>query len=143
MCGEREFGPISVRLVGGSSPRVRGTPQAGLRQLLQPAFTAREIFHMATDEASPVIRELGVANLATALVALLSIVASGFVLPVAIALVTVWSAIAISYVSNWPIGFFVGGLGALSFGIGRSWAAFRRTRTARIGPAGAPVLQRI
>jgi zinc/manganese transport system permease protein len=64
-------------------------------------------------------------------------------LSVAIALVTVWSAIAISYVSNWPIGFFVGGLGALSFGIGRSWAAFRRSRTARIGPTGAPVLQRI
>ena len=58
---------------------------AGLRQLLQPAFTAREIFHMATDEALPVIRELGVANLTTALVALLSIVAPGFVLPVAIA----------------------------------------------------------
>ncbi|HEX3461960.1 MAG TPA: metal ABC transporter permease [Acidimicrobiales bacterium] len=64
-------------------------------------------------------------------------------LSVAIALVTVWSAIAISYVSNWPIGFFVGGLGALSFGIGRWWAAFRRGRTARIGPAGAPVLQRV
>jgi zinc/manganese transport system permease protein len=61
-------------------------------------------------------------------------------LSVAIALVTVWSAIAISYVSNWPIGFFVGGLGALSFGIGRSWAAFRRSRT---GTAGTPVLQRV
>lgn len=49
-------------------------------------------------------------------------------LSVVIALLTVWSSIAISYVSNWPIGFFVGALGALAFGIGRSWAAFRRTR---------------
>jgi zinc/manganese transport system permease protein len=64
-------------------------------------------------------------------------------LSVAIALVTAWSAIAISYLSNWPIGFFVGGLGAVSFGIGRSWAAFRRTRTAGVGPDGARVLQGI
>jgi zinc/manganese transport system permease protein len=64
-------------------------------------------------------------------------------LSVVIALVTVWSAIAISYVSNWPIGFFVGGLGALSFGIGRSWAAFRRTRSVRAEPDPALVLQRV
>jgi hypothetical protein len=57
---------------------------AGLRQLLQPAFTAREIFHMTSDEALPLIRELGVANLAAALVGLLSLAAPGFVLPVAI-----------------------------------------------------------
>jgi zinc/manganese transport system permease protein len=52
-------------------------------------------------------------------------------LSVVIALLTVWSAIAISYVSNWPIGFFVGAFGALAFGIGRGWAAFRRTRATR------------
>ena len=57
---------------------------AGLRQSLQPTFTARQIFHMSTDEALPVIRELGVANLATALVGLLSLTAPSFLLPVAI-----------------------------------------------------------
>jgi zinc/manganese transport system permease protein len=46
-----------------------------------------------------------------------------------IALVTVWSAIAISYLSDWPIGFFVGIFGALSYGIGRSWVALRQNRT--------------
>ena len=51
---------------------------------------------------------------------------------VVIALVTVWVAIAAAYVYNWPVGFFVGALGAVSYGIGRGWAAWRRTRTARI-----------
>jgi zinc/manganese transport system permease protein len=49
-------------------------------------------------------------------------------LSAAIALVTVWVAIAASYLYNWPVGFFVGTLGALSYGIGRGWAAWRRTR---------------
>jgi zinc/manganese transport system permease protein len=55
-------------------------------------------------------------------------------LSVVIALVTVWAAIAASYVYNWPVGFFVGVFGALSYGIGRGWAAWQRTRTRR--PAG-------
>jgi zinc/manganese transport system permease protein len=54
---------------------------------------------------------------------------------VAIALLTVWIAIAAAYLYNWPVGFFVGALGALSYGIGRGWAAWRRTRT---GPVTTP-----
>jgi len=46
---------------------------------------------------------------------------AAIVVSVAIALSTVWTAIALSYVSNWPVGFFVGGLGALSYGVGRAW----------------------
>jgi len=57
---------------------------AGLRQFLQPEFTARQIFGMSTDEALPVIRELGVANAATAVVGLLSLFMPAFLLPVAI-----------------------------------------------------------
>lgn len=49
-------------------------------------------------------------------------------LSVAIALVTVWAAIAASYTYNWPVGFFVGAFAALSFGLGRGWAAWQRTR---------------
>jgi zinc/manganese transport system permease protein len=56
-------------------------------------------------------------------------------LSVAIALITVWAAIAASYLYNWPIGFFVGALAALSYGLGRGWAAWRRTRTV---PLAAP-----
>jgi zinc/manganese transport system permease protein len=50
-------------------------------------------------------------------------------LSVAIALATVWAAIAISFVTDWPIGFFVGAFSALSYGVGRAWAAWRRTRS--------------
>jgi zinc/manganese transport system permease protein len=64
------------------------------------------------------------------------------VLSVCIALATVWTAIAISYQTNWPIGFFVGALGALSFGTGRAWVALRRTRPVRIESHGALALQR-
>ncbi len=49
-------------------------------------------------------------------------------LSVVIALLTVWTAIAASYVWNWPVGFFVGVLGALSYGVGRAWAAWSGTR---------------
>jgi zinc/manganese transport system permease protein len=49
------------------------------------------------------------------------------VLSVVIALLTVWVAIALSYLYNWPPGFTVGVLGAASFGLGRGWAAWRRT----------------
>ncbi len=33
----------------------------------------------------------------------------------AVALVTVWGAIALSYTTNWPVGFFVGALGACAY----------------------------
>ncbi len=48
---------------------------------------------------------------------------------VAIAVVTVWAAIAGSYLYNWPVGFFVGMLSALCYGFGRAWAAGRSPGT--------------
>jgi zinc/manganese transport system permease protein len=59
-------------------------------------------------------------------------------LSVGIALGTVWIAIASSFESNWPIGFFVGILSAVSYGVGRSWAAWRRHRDVRLQAAPAP-----
>ena len=47
-----------------------------------------------------------------------------------LALVTVWAALAASYASNWPVGFFVGVLAALLYGAGRAWAGWRRIRPA-------------
>lgn len=41
-------------------------------------------------------------------------------LSVVIALGIVWAAIACSYESNWPVGFFVGSFSALSYAIGRA-----------------------
>jgi zinc/manganese transport system permease protein len=55
-------------------------------------------------------------------------------LAVVIALVTVWTGIVVSYLSNWPLGFFVGIMGAAFFLAGRGYAAIARsaiTRSAR------------
>jgi zinc/manganese transport system permease protein len=56
-------------------------------------------------------------------------------LSVAIALLTVWSAIAASYMTNYPVGFFVGSLSAFAYALGRAWAAWRRRRVSLDGPA--------
>ena len=55
-------------------------------------------------------------------------------LSVLIALVTVWVAIAASYQSNWPLGFFVGVLGAAFFLAGKafSWARGKSENTVRL-----------
>jgi hypothetical protein len=57
---------------------------AGVRQLFQPEFTAREIFHVRGDEALTLVRELGVSNFAVGLVGLAAIAVPTFVLPSAI-----------------------------------------------------------
>jgi len=57
---------------------------AGLRQMVQPRFTAVEIFHLKSDEALALVTELGVANFAAAVVGLASLWAPSFVLPSAI-----------------------------------------------------------
>jgi zinc/manganese transport system permease protein len=47
---------------------------------------------------------------------------------VLIALATLWAAIACSFESNWPVGFFVATFSAAWFGLGRGIAAARRRR---------------
>jgi zinc/manganese transport system permease protein len=60
-------------------------------------------------------------------------------LSVAIALITVWAAIAISFLSNLPVGFFVGTFGALDYVGGRGWTAWRqKRRSGRTLAPGAP-----
>lgn len=41
---------------------------------------------------------------------------------VVVALATVWAAIACSYLSDWPVGFFVGAFSAAAYGLGRAWS---------------------
>jgi len=48
---------------------------------------------------------------------------------VLIALAVVWVSIAAAYETNWPVGFFVGALGAACYAAGRGWAAIRRSRS--------------
>src|SRR3984957_7163421 len=59
-------------------------------------------------------------------------------LSVLIALGTVWAAIALAYLTNLPIGFFVGSIGAGTYAVGRGWAGWKRNRAASppLGAAG-------
>jgi zinc/manganese transport system permease protein len=52
-------------------------------------------------------------------------------LSVVLSLVTVWAAIAVSYQTNWPIGFFVGTIAAACYAAGRGWMALRASRLRR------------
>ncbi|HYB27075.1 MAG TPA: metal ABC transporter permease [Solirubrobacteraceae bacterium] len=52
-------------------------------------------------------------------------------LSVVIALIVVWAAIALSYQTNWPVGFFVGTASATAYAAGRLWAFGRRHRGTR------------
>ena len=61
-------------------------------------------------------------------------------LSVLFALVTVWAALACSYVSNWPVGFYVSVLSATWFAAGRgylAWCRFASSATSR--PSGSRV----
>jgi zinc/manganese transport system permease protein len=64
-------------------------------------------------------------------------------LSVVLAVVTVWAAIAASYETNWPVGFFVGAIGAACYATGRGWAALRQTRMARSGGLASARARRI
>jgi zinc/manganese transport system permease protein len=59
-------------------------------------------------------------------------------LSVAIALATVWSAIAASFETNYPVGFFVGTISGGAYALGRVWAWRRRRRTVAAGDGLAP-----
>jgi zinc/manganese transport system permease protein len=61
-------------------------------------------------------------------------------LSVVIALITIWAAIAASYLYNWPVGFFVGALAAISYGAGRAWAAWRRSRNRSLPSDGSRLI---
>ena len=50
---------------------------------------------------------------------------------VAIALATIWLALACAYESNWPVGFYVSVFSATWYGIGRGYAAWRTRRHVR------------
>lgn len=48
---------------------------------------------------------------------------SAVALSMALALATVWASVALSYRTNWPVGFFVGTIGAAWYLAGRVWQA--------------------
>jgi hypothetical protein len=57
---------------------------AGIRQVLQPQFTAEDIFEIKDRAAHPVVREVGFANLAMGALGLLTLAKPGFLVPAAV-----------------------------------------------------------
>jgi hypothetical protein len=67
------FWPVGVRLF-----------IAGVRQVLQPEFTAKTIFGMSDPACSPVVREIGFGNLAMGTLGAIAIANAGYLAPAAI-----------------------------------------------------------
>ena len=100
------------------------------------------IVALATSVAVPVVGALLIFSLMIGPPAAARAVTSrpfiALVLSAVIAVGTVWVAIALSYQTNWPIGFFVGAMGAACYAAGRGWVALRNAlprRPARLSPA--------
>lgn len=68
-------------LLSGVGLRLGG---AGVKQIMQPQFTAKEIFNIESDGAAAVVRELGFANICFAVLAVISFFVSSFRIPAAI-----------------------------------------------------------
>ena len=57
---------------------------AGIRQVVQPRFTAEEIFEIHDDKALAIVRELGFANLSMGFLGLGSLAHAGWIVPAAL-----------------------------------------------------------
>jgi hypothetical protein len=57
---------------------------AGVRQVIQPRFTAQEIFSLGDRGVFPIVRELGFANLSMGLLGICSLVRSSWIVPAAL-----------------------------------------------------------
>lgn len=120
------FRPLLARSVLGDAGLVRGRPAAAL----EGAFLL--LLTLATTASVPVVGAFLMFSLITAPAATARVLVVrpvvGLGLSVVIAVGIVWAAIAAGYLTGWPIGFFVGGLGAASYGSGRLAAWFRSRR---------------
>jgi zinc/manganese transport system permease protein len=61
-------------------------------------------------------------------------------LSVVIAVAVVWASIAASFLTNWPVGFFVGTLAAVAYAAGRAWSAWRRRQIRALPPTAATTM---
>ncbi len=97
-----------------------GTAAGSSSRALELAFLA--VLALSTAMALPVVGALMVFSLmvgpACAARAFTDRPLSALALSAAIALVTVWIGIALAYLTDWPVGFFVGTFGAFSYGAG-------------------------
>jgi zinc/manganese transport system permease protein len=114
------FRPLLLSSVSSELGAARGV-SARLMEVLFLSVVA-----LATAMALPVVGALLVFSLmvgpASAARALTDQPLKAMLLSAAFSVATVWAAIALAFVSDWPIGFFVGGLSAVAYGAGRIWS---------------------
>lgn len=117
------FRPLLLSSVSPDLAKARGVSSRAME------FAFMSILALATAMALPVVGALLVFSLmigpAAAARALTDRPILAICVSVGVSLVTVWTSIALSYVSNWPVGFFVGMLGAACYGLGRAWTRAR------------------
>jgi zinc/manganese transport system permease protein len=63
--------------------------------------------------------------------------AAAMAMSVVLALITVWVAVAASFQTNWPLGFFVGVGGAVCYASGRAVVWWRGSRASRAAGAAS------
>jgi zinc/manganese transport system permease protein len=124
-------------LLNSVSPEMGETMGVSAR-LMEVAFLG--VVALATAMALPIVGSLLVFSLmvgpASAARAISDRPMPAILLSAGLAVVTVWAAIALSFLSDWPIGFFVGALAAVAYGAGRVWTW--KPLLARTAAAGAP-----
>jgi zinc/manganese transport system permease protein len=118
------FRPLLLSSVSPDLGAARGV-SARLMEVLFLSVVA-----LATAMALPVVGALLVFSLmvgpASAARALTDRPLRAMLLSGVLAVITVWAAITLSFVSDWPVGFFVGGLSAAAYAGGWNWASTRR-----------------
>jgi zinc/manganese transport system permease protein len=114
------FRPLLLSSVAPELGAARGV-SARLMEVLFLGVVA-----LATAMALPVVGALLVFSLmvgpASAARALTNRPLRAMLLSAGLAVGTVWAAIALSYESDWPVGFFVGALSTVAYAAGRMWA---------------------
>ncbi len=115
------FRPLLLSSVSAELARARGVPA----RLLDLAFLG--LVALATVLTLPVVGALLVFSLMVGPPAAARALANrplpALLLSSGLALLVAWLSLAAAYVTNWPVGFFVGLLGALAYGLGSAVAA--------------------
>jgi zinc/manganese transport system permease protein len=114
------FRPLLLSSVSPELGEARGVSARAMEVL----FLA--VVALATAMTLPVVGALLVFSLmvgpASAARALTDQPLAAMLLSAVLSIMTVWASIALSFASDWPVGFFVGGLSALADLAGRAWA---------------------
>jgi zinc/manganese transport system permease protein len=129
------YRPLLLSSLAPESGAARGVSAARM----ELAFLV--VVALATSMTLPVVGALLIFSLMigppAAARALTSSPLRAMALSVIIAVILAWVSIALSYQSDWPVGFFVGVGGAVCYALGRGWAAWSGSRGSSSGCAAA------